>query len=312
MMGRWRLPLVAVFAAVAVVAAALVADQALGTSTDRRSLPASRVAAGAAAGRVARSTGRLAVATQRAAPARVERATNTDRRPALGSFGLRCFDTVGTVRDPHWRHRPQMVVVGASVTAGTGAAHRREAWPYLLALHLGWRAEVEGIPGAGYVRPARGGGTIGAEVASLHLSRRRPQLVVLQGGHNDLGVAPAVETVGVEAVIAAVHRQAPQARVALVTVFRGTAPRAAAARTDRTIIAAARRVDPAVVVISPLQLHWHYPTIADHLHPDQAGEVWLARHVGRRLAEAGVVHVAGGSRGADVDVSASCAGRGNA
>lgn len=307
MMRRRRVPAGAVFAAVAVVAAATLAAQLLVTSTGRRRLPAT-VPAGAAAGRLALSPRH----TRQAAAASTERATSADRRPALGSPGLRCFDTLGTVRDPRWRHRPQLVVVGASVTAGTGAAHRREAWPYLLVLHLGWRARVEGIPGAGYVRPARGGGTIGAEVASLHLARQPPQLVVLQGGHNDLGVAPAFETAGVEGVIAAVHRQAPQARIAVLTVFRGTASPAAADRTDRTIIAAARRADPAVVVVSPLQLHWHYPTIADHLHPDQAGEVWLASHVGRRLAEAGVVHVAGGSRGADVDVSASCAGGGNA
>ena len=143
-------------------------------------------------------------------------------------------------------------------------------------------------------------------------NRKRPQLVVLQAGHNDIGVAPTVEAAHVQAVVDAIRRQAPQARLALVTVFAGTASPSAAARTDSTIIAAARRADPAVVVVSPLRLRWHYPTIADHLHPDQAGEVWLAAHVARRLGGADLVHVAGGSRGADVDVSTSCAGRGSA
>ena len=53
--------------------------------------------------------------------------------------------------------RPLMVVVGASFTAGVGAASPTASWAYLLAGYLGWRDVVRGVPGAGYVRPGKDG-----------------------------------------------------------------------------------------------------------------------------------------------------------
>ncbi len=183
-----------------------------------------------------------------------------------------------------------MVVVGASFTAGVGAQSPSQGWAPLLARQLGWRAVVRGVPGAGYVRKGyRGGGPIGRELRHVDLARLEPSLVVVQAGHNDIGapLGEVARNVGLD--IAMVRREDPGARLVLVTVFvRGNKVSTAAEKTDRTIVAAARKADPAALVLDPLHPRWQFPRVADHLHPDEAGHESIAHRVALALSAAGV------------------------
>lgn len=188
---------------------------------------------------------------------------------------------------------PLLIAVGASFTAGVGAGQTNEAWPYDLGHLLGWRVVTEGVSGAGYVNPGRLGlGPLSHQVAGLNLPRLEPSLIILQAGHNDIGASLPLVSQRVASLLATIHRQAPKARVALLTVFSRRldglpAPIGVTARlTDSAIVTAARQADPDVTVVDPLAGRWRFPTLRDHLHPTPAGHLLIARDVARHLCGA--------------------------
>ena len=186
--------------------------------------------------------------------------------------------------------RARVAIVGASFTAGVGSGPSR-SWAVLLARHLGWDAVVDGVPGAGYVRAGAGRpgmrGPMAAELARAGLRALQPSLVIVQAGHDDIGVAPALERRRVERAVEMIRAEAPRARIALLTVFPGRSHRGAS-RTDRAIVAAARAADPAVIIIDPLAGGWRYARVRDGLHPTAAGSAWIAARVAGILREHGV------------------------
>lgn len=185
--------------------------------------------------------------------------------------------------------RPLMVVAGASFTAGVGASAQDKSWAYVLASKLGWRLEVRAVPGAGYVRPGRhDGGPIARLLEEADLSRSQPSLVIIQAGHNDIGEPLQVIAKHVYYDISFVERQAPLARIALITVFaRGNTPSPAALATERVIVSAARAADPSVLIMDPLQPRWRFARAPDHLHPTDAGDLWIAHKVAAILVSSG-------------------------
>ena len=94
---------------------------------------------------------------------------------------------------------PVVVVVGASITAGVGAADPAGSWAVLLARQLHWNAFVYGVPGAGYVHAGLGGkGPVATEIARAHLRLLQPALVIVQAGHDDMSVPPDLERLRAE------------------------------------------------------------------------------------------------------------------
>ena len=184
---------------------------------------------------------------------------------------------------------PRLAIVGASFTAGVGSGADR-SWAVLLARHLRWDAVVDGVPGAGYVRAGAGPGSRGpvaAEIARAGLRALRPSLVIVQAGHDDIGVPPALERRRVEQAVGVIRAEAPRAKIVLLTVFPGRSHRGAS-RTDRAIVAAARAADPAMIIIDPLTAGWRYAHVRDGLHPTAAGSAWIAGRVAAVLREYGV------------------------
>jgi acyl-CoA thioesterase I len=190
---------------------------------------------------------------------------------------------------------PRLAIVGASFTAGVGSGPGR-SWAVLLARHLRWDAVVDGVPGAGYVRAGAGRpgsrGPVAAEIARAGLRALQPSLVIVQAGHDDIGVPPALERRRVEQAVGAIRAEAPRAKIVLLTVFPGRSHRTAAYRTDLAIVAAARAADPAVIIIDPLTAGWRYAHVRDGLHPTAAGSAWIAGRVVAVLREYGVRPVA--------------------
>lgn len=183
---------------------------------------------------------------------------------------------------------PRVAIVGASFTAGTGPGRAGESWAVLLARLLRWDAVVYGVPGAGYVHQGAGHrGPMAALLARIGLPALAPALVIVQAGHDDMGVPPELERERVTQVIALIRAEAPDARIALVTVFPGRRP-AAAYQTDQVIVTAARAADPGVIIMDPLTQGWTFPRTRDGLHPTAAGDAWIARHVAALLSRPGI------------------------
>jgi lysophospholipase L1-like esterase len=211
-----------------------------------------------------------------------------------------CEDRMVRTRQGSRQHVPTVVIVGASFTAGVGPGNPDGSWAALLAHRLGWNAVVYGDPGAGYVRPGiHRRGPVSREISEVDLRELNPALVIVQAGHNDMGVPASVEQVRVKQVLAQIRAAVPDAGIGLITVFAGRKHRPAAYQTDRTIIAAARAADPAVIIMDPLAGPWKFARVRDGLHPTAAGSKWIAGQVSQILEGRGVQPVLA-ARGAGV------------
>lgn len=204
------------------------------------------------------------------------------RRAVLIALGmLLAFGSVAAAASgpaPSAQPRPLLVVIGASFSAGVGAGSPDKAWPEVVARTLDWRLVVSADSGAGYVNPGSGHrGPFARLAADLDLRRLHPSLVIIQGGHDDIGESPTLVSERVTQLIHLVRTASPESRVDLLTVFySGHQPSPAAVATDTTIVTAARQADPGITVFDPLSGHWQFPRIADHLHPSPAGHRWIA------------------------------------
>lgn len=180
--------------------------------------------------------------------------------------------------------RLAVVIVGASFTAGVGPGNPDQSWAQLLARELHADAVVYGVPGAGYVRRGQDHeGPVLAELEHVDLRALDPELVIVQAGHDDIGVPATLEEQRVTQAVDLIRAETPGARIALVTVFTRKSPSRAAYRTDHAIVAAATAADRRVIVMDPLTSDWHFGRVRDGLHPSVAGSEWLAATIGRVL-----------------------------
>jgi len=203
---------------------------------------------------------------------------------------------------------PTATILGASYTAGVGPDNSSLSWSVLLARKLGWDTAIYGDPGAGYV--STGSGRDGPVLRMLARTRLRsldPSLVVLQFGHDDIGVPTGVERLAVDRTISTVRAEDPGARLALITVFTGPGSQAGAWRTDRVIVSAAKAADPSAIIIDPLAEHWVYQRAHHGLHPTAAGDRWIAQKVYDTLSTDGIrsAHSGDGATICDSAVGAS-------
>jgi lysophospholipase L1-like esterase len=184
---------------------------------------------------------------------------------------------------------PTVAIVGASFTAGVGAEDPAGSWAVLLARQLHWNAFVYGVPGAGYVHPGLGRkGPVAAEISRAHLGALQPSLIIVQAGHDDMSVPSALERLRVQQTVAMIKAQAPQARIALITVFAGRKRPLAIYRTDEAIVAGAEAADPDVIIMDPLASGWRFPRSRDDLHPSPEGNAWIAGKVAGILRQNGI------------------------
>ena len=193
---------------------------------------------------------------------------------------------------------PRVAIVGASITAGVGPGNPDSSWAVRLAHLEHWDAVIYGDPGAGYIR--RGilrQGPIAAELARVGLRALRPALVIVQAGHNDIGEPLQLERQRVAAAMALIQAEAPQARIALLTVFPGKSHAARVYQTDQAIVTAALAADPGVIVMDPLAGRWVFPRVRGGLHPTAEGDVQIELKVAEVLREHGVLPAAAGSGG---------------
>jgi len=188
-------------------------------------------------------------------------------------------------------HRiPTVAIVGASYTAGTGPDNPELSWAVGLARLLHWNAVIYGVPGAGYVRAGDGRhGPMARMLSEEGLHGLGPALVIVQAGHDDVGVPAALESRRVGAAVNLVRAAAPGARIALLTTFAVSPDGSPALRqTDRAIVTGGTAADPDVIVMDPLAGRWVFPHAGGGLHPTAAGDTWIARTVAAILRAHGV------------------------
>jgi lysophospholipase L1-like esterase len=220
----------------------------------------------------------------------------TAHRPPKAMLSVAAPLAACEARIEHQPHRlPVVAIVGASYTAGVGPGNPDLSWAVVLARQLRWNAVVYGVPGAGYVRPSGSGrGPMTRMLGAEALRQLDPALVIVQAGHDDLGVPPAFEQRRVGATVAQIRAAAPQARIALLTTFAAGSDTGSPElqRLDHAIITAGRAADPGVVIMDPLGGRWTYPRASDGLHPTAAGDAWLARTAAAILRSHGVLPAA--------------------
>jgi lysophospholipase L1-like esterase len=252
-----------------------------------------RQATGAPAAGTGVAPARTATAT--AGPGRTAAAApgRPDDGPEIGIVAVRdtleeCEQQLGRVSP----RVPALAVVGASYTAGVGPGQASLSWAAVLARILRWNAVIYGVPGIGFAAPSSSGlGPVSRMLEAEHLRRLHPSLVIVQAGHDDSGAPAAAERLRVRRVIEQIRAQAPQAAIALLTVFTrpGSTRLPAYRRTDVAIVAAARSADPAVIIMDPLDGRWkfaHFHGVG--LHPTAAGDVQIARRVAAILGARGI------------------------
>jgi lysophospholipase L1-like esterase len=182
------------------------------------------------------------------------------------------------------RRLPAVAIVGASYTAGVGPDNPQLSWAVELARLLHWNAVIYGVPGAGYANGGLGGhGPIARMLDDERLPGLAPDLVIVQAGRDDSGLRPSREEQRVRADLDLIRDRAPKARIALLTVFAGPqwSPPPYVHAINRAIVAAARSADPRAIIMNPLAGRWKYDRADGHdtLHPDAAGDAWIARKV---------------------------------
>jgi lysophospholipase L1-like esterase len=184
--------------------------------------------------------------------------------------------------------QPLLAVIGASFAAGIGAGSRQDSWAYRLARQQGWRIVVSADPGSGFVNTGSHHlGPLSRLAGRLDLARLAPAVVIVQGGHNDVGRSEALVADRVRELMAGLRHAAPRARLAIISVFSGRrGPSRAARALDRVIVQAARTEDPSVLVIDPHTERWAFPRLADGLHPSAAGHSWIAARLAQELSRA--------------------------
>jgi lysophospholipase L1-like esterase len=186
---------------------------------------------------------------------------------------------------------PTVAIVGASYTAGTGPDNPELSYAVVLARLLHWNAVIYGVPGAGYVGVGTSGrGPMTRMLGQEDLRALNPALVLVQAGHDDLGVTTRLEERRVRATVDLIKTEVPGARVGLLTTFGYSAGGSPALRQlDREIITAATAADPGAVIMDPLAGQWAFPRApGNDLHPTAAGDAWIAREVAAILQAHGV------------------------
>lgn len=184
-----------------------------------------------------------------------------------------------------------VAIAGASYTAGGGPNNPQRSWAAVLARMLHWNAVIYGVSGTGYVvRGSHHLGPVRQLLAAEQLRTLAPELVIIQAGHDDIGVRTDIERRQVQRTVQLVRAEVPLAQIALLTVF--TAPKtrhlAGYARIDKAIVTAARAADPDVIIMDPLTGHWKFAHRHEGLHPTAAGDVWIARKVAAILRAHGM------------------------
>ena len=183
----------------------------------------------------------------------------------------------------------RILFVGASYTAGVGAQPPTNGYAYLAARAMGWDARVDAIPGTGYLNqgPPVGGqlkdNSFPTRLAHLPITPV-PNILVLQGGRNDVGYPPAILQAAVQRTIGIVRQRFSKTRIVLLGPIPASLPPDRGELNVAHVLREAAR-SGGVDFIDPISEGW--VTIENELgfrgnvpaHPDNAGYAYFAKRL---------------------------------
>ena len=153
--------------------------------------------------------------------------------------------------------------LGDSYTAGVGAVPITDGYAYDVARAMNWKANVVGLSGAGYVRDSpvvheRLAAGIPKVIAS------RPQVVIVECGHND--IYPAITPSRVEPAALSVFRRLraglPKAKIVVIGPIWLRGDPTSQVLATRDAVHAAQRQVSGTLWIDPIADHWTYRNFA--------------------------------------------------
>jgi acyl-CoA thioesterase I len=174
-----------------------------------------------------------------------------------------------------------VLFVGASYTAGLGATPSTDGYAYLIGRRPGWRTQVDGVAGTGFLNPGPHGGQTFAERIAHLPTEPHPDLVVFQGGRNDVGYPQSRLLTAAIATADLAHKRFHGSQV----IFLGPIPahvppppgQVAVADTLRSAASASKSV-----FVNPIEQAWITPSNQDDYvgrvpaHPDNRGYAYIA------------------------------------
>ena len=177
----------------------------------------------------------------------------------------------------------EVLIIGDSYTEGYGITPGTD-WAHIAAEDRGWDATIDGISGTGFTQGAAADGRTGLDYAGRVRSHADESssydLVVLQGGLNDLFVSAADQRDNVAAAVRAAHAAWPEADV---IVFGPTAPFGGFGNRDDAGIIRTAATEAGALYIDPVSPSlWldesNSPEfdLGDSLHVNEAGQQYLA------------------------------------
>jgi GDSL-like Lipase/Acylhydrolase family len=177
-----------------------------------------------------------------------------------------------------------VLFVGASYTAGLGAYPQTDGYAYVIGREPGWRAQVDGVSGTGFLNPGpRGDQTFAERIAHLP-NHPRPELVVFQGGRNDVNYPSAQLRSAAIETAALTRKRYAGAQV----VFLGPIPAHVPAPADQLAVAETLRSAAAsckAIFVDPIEQGWITPgnekgyTGRVPAHPDNNGYAYIAQRL---------------------------------
>jgi lysophospholipase L1-like esterase len=174
--------------------------------------------------------------------------------------------------------RPVKVVfLGDDYAAGRGASSPAHGWTGAVAGALHLDASVVAEPGAGYATPGVRGGSYAALVGGVVAAK--PQVVLVSGGRNDVGAAPATLRAQTRALFARLKAELPDARLLAIAPWWGdSAHPPKLAKVDAAVRAGVEAAG-GTYLDAPDPLRGHPSWMADAADPTDRGYAAIARAV---------------------------------
>ncbi|MFB6610940.1 SGNH/GDSL hydrolase family protein [Agromyces sp. NPDC056379] len=191
--------------------------------------------------------------------------------------------TAVTLSPAHIAEGAEVLVIGDSYTEGYGIAPGTD-WAHIAAADRGWQATIDGVSGTGFTQGTAADGRTGLDYASrVHLHAEGAasyDLVVLQGGLNDLFVPADTERDNVIAAVDAARAAWPEADV---IVFGPTGPFGGVGNRDESGVIRTSATDAGALSIDPVtpsmwldEANSPEFDLGDGLHLNEAGQEYLA------------------------------------
>lgn len=210
---------------------------------------------------------------------------------------------------------PVVFVFGDSYTAGTGDTPEERTYATETGRRLGWQVIVGGRAGSGFVSKGRYGQDFGTLYANQLAWRPAPDMVIVSGGHNDVGRPPDAVAAAAQRLLTDIRSRWPGTHLVLMgPMFGGDAPPAGVRiRDELRNVAATLRIP----FIDPVQDRWitgnrrkgrgNAPKyiLKDDTHLNPAGNHYIADRLAAKLRELGLAQPVLGRPAAKPPVTAT-------